>query len=238
MKELVAGILGGMGPEATVDLLHRIIAHTDARDDVDHVRCIVDNNPKVPSRIKALLEGGGESPAPCMADMGRRLEAWGADFLCIACNTAHNYHAAVQEAVRIPVLDMIGLTAQAVAERHPRARRVGLLASPAVRLTRLYEKPCACRGLEVVYPAPMEEPRLLGVIKDIKAGRTDEVVRAAFAGVTDHLAARGADVLVVACTELGIICGDNDVPVVDAADVLAETVVETAKQRRPLPHIS
>ena len=90
MKELVAGILGGMGPEATVDLMHRIIAHTDARDDIDHVRCIVDNNPKVPSRIKALLEGGGESPAPCMADMGRRLEAWGADFLCIACNTAHN----------------------------------------------------------------------------------------------------------------------------------------------------
>ncbi|HJA78458.1 amino acid racemase [uncultured Desulfovibrio sp.] len=237
MKELVAGILGGMGPEATVDLMHRIIAHTDARDDIDHVRCIVDNNPKVPSRIKALLEGGGESPAPCMADMGRRLEAWGADFLCIACNTAHNYHAAVQAAVRIPVLNMIELTAQAVRERHPAARRIGLLASPAVRLTRLYEDPCARRGLEILYPAPVEEQLLLGVIKDIKAGHTDAKVQAAFAEVTNNLTAQGAEVLVVACTELGIICGGNDVPVVDAADVLAETVVETAKQRKPLPHV-
>lgn len=69
MEEKTAGILGGMGPEATVDLMRRIIAHTDARDDVDHVRCIVDNNPKVPSRIKALLEGDGISP-------GRAWRTW------------------------------------------------------------------------------------------------------------------------------------------------------------------
>lgn len=236
MKELVAGILGGMGPEATVDLMHRIIAHTEARDDIDHVRCIVDNNPKVPSRIKALLEGGGESPAPCMADMGRRLEAWGADFLCIACNTAHNYYSAVQNAVHIPVLNMIDLTAQAVTERYPQVRRAGLLASPAVRLTELYEEPCGSRGLEVIYPEPVEEQRLLGVIKDIKGGRINGAVRAAFAQVTANLVKQGAEVLVVACTELGIICDGNEIPVVDAADVLAETIVETAKRRKALPH--
>lgn len=237
MKELVVGILGGMGPEATVDLMRRIIAHTDAKDDIDHVRCIVDNNPKVPSRIKALLEGGGESPAPCMADMGQRLEAWGADFLCIACNTAHNYHHAVQEAVRIPVLNMIELTAQAVVERHPQAHTIGLLASPAVRLTRLYEKPCACRGLSILYCVPEQERRLLDIIKDIKAGRSDEVVHASFAEVTRSVVRQGADVLVVACTELSIICGKGDVPVVDAADVLAENILDMAKQRKALPHI-
>ena len=146
MKEKTAGILGGMGPEATVDLMRRIIAHTDARDDADHVRCIVDNNPKVPSRIKALLEGGGVSPGPCLADMARRLEAWGADFLCMACNTAHNYYGEVRAAVGIPVLNMVELTARAASELAP-GGAAGILASPAVRLTGLYEGPCAALGL-------------------------------------------------------------------------------------------
>lgn len=123
MEEKTAGILGGMGPEATVDLMRRIIAHTDARDDVDHVRCIVDNNPKVPSRIKALLEGDGISPGPCLADMARRLEAWGADFLCMACNTAHMYYGEVKAAVTIPALNMIELAARR--RRKARARRSG-----------------------------------------------------------------------------------------------------------------
>ena len=96
-----------MGPEATVDLMQRIIRLTPALDDADHIRCIVDNNPKVPSRIKAIIEGDGEDPGPCMADMGRRLESWGADFLVIACNTAHYYYGAVQKAVNIPVINLI-----------------------------------------------------------------------------------------------------------------------------------
>ena len=53
MREKIVGIIGGMGPEATVDLMARIIKVTPAVDDGDHIRMIVDNNPKVPSRIKA-----------------------------------------------------------------------------------------------------------------------------------------------------------------------------------------
>ncbi len=86
--EKVVGIIGGMGPEATVDLMRRIIANTPALDDIDHIRCIVDNNPKIPSRIKALIEADGESPGPVMAAMGKSLEAYGVDFLAIPCNTA------------------------------------------------------------------------------------------------------------------------------------------------------
>ena len=51
----VMGVIGGMGPEATVDLMRRVLAATPATDDIDHIRMIVDNNPKVPSRLRALL---------------------------------------------------------------------------------------------------------------------------------------------------------------------------------------
>lgn len=227
--EKIAGILGGMGPEATVDLMRRIIAHTDARDDIDHVRCIVDNNPKVPSRIKALLEGGGEDPGPCMADMARKLEAWGADFLCIACNTAHNYYPSVRNAVRIPVLHMVELTVQAVARQRPDVKKLGIMASPAVRLTHLYEEPCRRFGIQAVYASPMQEQRLLGVIKDIKAGHTGDSVRAAFGEIVSNVKEQGAQGIAIACTELGIIGGDYGIFSVDAADVLARTIVEMAK---------
>jgi aspartate racemase len=84
-KEMVVGILGGMGPEATVDLMQRLIRLTPAADDLDHIRCIIDNNPKIPSRIKAIIEGSGESPVPCLVQMARGLEACGVAFLAIPC---------------------------------------------------------------------------------------------------------------------------------------------------------
>lgn len=98
-RQPVVGVLGGMGPEATVELMQRVIRATPARDDADHVRMIVDNNPKVPSRIAALIERRGDDPAPVIADMARGLEAAGADFLVIACNTAHHYLPTIRAAV-------------------------------------------------------------------------------------------------------------------------------------------
>ncbi len=218
------GILGGMGPEATIDLMRRIVAHTRAQDDADHVHCLVDNNPQVPSRIKVLLEGGTVSPGPCMAAMGRGLEAQGADFLCIACNTAHNWRDEVARAVNIPVLDMIALAAAEAARRAPKAR-AGILASPAVRLTGLYEAPCRGQGLEPVFADEAEEARLLGVIRAIKAGRTGDDVRADLKRVVENVLNKGAGVLIAACTELGVIGVEAPVPVVDAADALAAAIV-------------
>lgn len=218
------GILGGMGPEATIDLMRRVVAHTRAGDDADHVHLIVDNNPQVPSRIKVLLEGGDVSPGPCLAGMARGLEAQGADFLCIACNTAHNWREEVARAVTIPVLDMVALASAEAARRAP-GGRVGILASPAVRLTGLYEAPLREAGLTPVYADEAEEARLLAVIRAIKAGDTGASVRAELARVVDHMLGKGAEVLIAACTELGVVGIGAPVPVVDAADALACAIV-------------
>ena len=121
-KEKVVGIIGGMGPAATVDLMGRIIKATPALDDVDHIRVVVDNNPKVPSRIQALIKGDGESPEPCLIEMARKLAAWGVDLLAMPCNTAHYYHQALQDAVAVPFLNMIDLAVEATASDHPTVR--------------------------------------------------------------------------------------------------------------------
>lgn len=229
-KEKIVGILGGMGPEATIDLMARILKLTPAKDDVDHIHCIVDNNPKVPSRIKAIIEGTGESPAPCMADMARKLEASGADLLVIPCNTAHYYHRDVQAAVHVPVLNLIELTAREVRSAVPGVRKVGLLASPAVRMTRLYEMAFHPMGIEVVYPSPQEEERLFAIIREIKTGARGEKIQRTVGEVVASVASLGAEVGVIACTELSVVT-DVAFPMsmFDAADILAKEIVAIVK---------
>ncbi len=229
--EKIVGVIGGMGPEATVDLLRRIIRNTRALDDVDHIRCLVDNNPKVPSRIKALIEGSGESPGPAMAEMARGLEAWGANFLCIACNTAHAYFDDVQKAVGIPIVNMIEHAAHEALVLAAPSRVVGILASPAVRMTRLYSDMLERVGARAVYPDEEDEAALFALIKAIKAGHTGEKSRRELGRIGAGLAAKGVGAMVVACTELGVVMHERTltVPVVDAAESLAMAVVRTAK---------
>lgn len=231
----MVGVLGGMGPDATVTFMQRVIDATPAVDDIDHVHLLVDNNPKVPSRIKALIDGDGENPGPVIAEMARRLERAGAAFLVIPCNTAHYYWQYAQDAVDIPVWHIVERTLDTVARSHPGAR-VGMLCSPALRKIGLYEGFVEEQGLSLVYPG--DETAVLEVIRAVKRGQgCHPDTLAAFARAADDLKARGADVLVLACTELSVIdrALDGSLPVVDSVRVLAEQVVAVAEGVKPLP---
>ena len=106
MKDKTVGILGGMGPEATIDLFARIVKHTHAKKDDDHLRIIIDNNPKMPSRQDAILKSG-EFPVTAMRETARNLERAGADFIIIGANTPHYFYDEIKDAVRIPFLHII-----------------------------------------------------------------------------------------------------------------------------------
>ncbi|WP_028572736.1 aspartate/glutamate racemase family protein [Desulfonatronum lacustre] len=227
-QEKIVGIIGGMGPGATVDLMARLIRLTPALDDADHVRCIVDNNPKVPSRIKALIEGGGGSPVPELQDMARRLEAWGADFLAMPCNTAHYYFQDIQDAVTIPMLNLIQITVREVLKQQPGIVKVGILGSTAMQLTGLYQRAFSAIGAEVVYPEPSAQDRIMAAIKDIKKGRMDQAAAALDAAVTS-LESQGARAVVVACTELSLLPFASSLPHYDAADILAREIIRVCK---------
>lgn len=231
MGEKVVGIIGGMGPEATVDLMARVLKATPAMDDVDHIRMIVDNNPKVPSRIKALLEGTGESPGPCMAEMGRKLEAWGVDFLAIPCNTAHYYYDDVQKTVSIPVLNMIDLTVEAIDRENPGIKTVGLLATTTVVNLELFKKRFADRNIDLIHPSAPLQDDLMAAVRQIKTSRYGHEVVEVLQTCADELVSRQAGALLIACTELSVIGHElkAPVPVYDSSQVLAESIVKEAK---------
>lgn len=233
-KELTVGILGGMGPEATVDLMQRIITATPADNDADHIRMLVDNDPKVPSRIKALIEKTGESPGPYMAKMAQGLVKGGADFLVIPCNTAHKFYPDVAEAVSVPVVNLLELAAATINHHFPDIKKVGLLASTAVQMTELYVPAFARYETTPIFPQADLQEKVMTLIKAVKAKtQTPEMIND-LNQAADDLRQQGAGCLLIACTELSVISTvlKTELPVFDAAQILAERVVEKVKGKR------
>ena len=193
------GIIGGMGPLATVDLFSKIVHFTHAEQDADHLHVLIDDDPSIPSRMDAILRGGPD-PAPAMCAAAKRLEAAGADFLIIGCNTAHYYYPAVHAAVKIPVLNLLDITAEEA--RQKGMQKVGLLATDAVLDLRLYEEALLSRGVEVVKPDPAGQKEVMHIIFDgVKAGK-QTFDTSGLQKVLASFAAAGADTAILGCTEL------------------------------------
>ena len=220
----VVGIIGGMGPEATLDLMRRVLAKTPAQGDQDHIHLLVESNPKIPSRIAHLIEGTGADPTPELIRIAQNLQHAGAQALAMPCNTAHAYAHSIRRAVSIPLLDMIQLTVDQIASSR-RVARVGLLASSAVLATELYARSFAGHGIAVVPPARQDE--VMSLINAVKCGETGLEIQAALARIALDLSSQ-TDVLLVGCSELSVIAAGISAPFFDSLDVQAQAIVSFA----------
>jgi aspartate racemase len=232
MGEKVVGVLGGMGPEATVELLAQIVRRTRAPHERDHLRILVDNNPKVPGRMPAIF-GTGESCLPELVRSARALRRAGADFIVIPCVTVHYFHAALQKRMPIPILNIIEETVARAKARHRRARRVGLMATTGAIHARLFDQPMAAANLELLVPPERMQLHMMKAVAEIKRDgatrRAARMVREVAATLLDS----GADVVIAGCTELPLVLRDGDlpVPIVDPIAVLAEAAITFAGGR-------
>lgn len=224
MNRRPIGILGGMGPEATILLQQKLLASVEATDDADHIPLIVDMNPQVPSRIAHLIEGTGADPTPVLVAMAKRLEHAGAAALAMPCITAHHYAEAIAEAVAIPFLNMVEHAADACLQADPAGLRVGILASPAVRMTELVDRALAARGLHAVWPEDMDA--LLAAIREIKAHGVTADALARLDAASRDLLHHGAEVQLVACTEFSLAAEAlaSGARMIDALDALVAAI--------------
>lgn len=229
MTEKTIGILGGMGPEATIDLFRKIVATTPAKIDQEHLRIIIDNNPKIPDRTAALLQGGID-PTPLLQTTARNLERAGADFLVIPCNSAHLFYDSIVEVVRIPVLHIADEAVAEAGRRYPEIETVGILAAHGTVQLGLYHKRFEARGIRALSPSDTDQEIVQGAIFSVKAGDKGPAVRERIRVVAERLAGQGAQLLLTACTELPLILQDGDVsvPVLDPTQALALAAVRRA----------
>jgi len=224
MSGNLVGVLGGMGPEATILLQQRLLATVTARDDADHIPLLIDMNPQVPSRIAHLITRTGIDPAPTLAQMAQRLEAAGATALALPCNTAHHYAPQIVAAVTIPLLNMVDLSVAHAAQSAPEGANIGMLASPAVQRTGVFDPVLGRAGMTALWPD--DTTLMLDAIRSIKArGATPEALHI-LQDAANELAAKGAASLFVACSEFSLLAPDlrAAVPVVDTVDVLTRAI--------------
>lgn len=228
--EVIMGIFGGMGPDATADLYQKVVDYTPARIDQEHIPTIIFSNPKVPDRTASIESGdGGELIKPYLSYSVRKLESAGASFIAIPCNTVHYYYDFMQESVRIPIINMIRETAIEIANNYPDVKKVGLLATTGTIGTGLYNKELEAKGFEVITPSDtIEINMVMKAIYGFKSKTDPQVNEDLLAIAGQHLADRGAEIIVLGCTEIPLIYNPDrvDLPMVSASKVLLDRSIE------------
>ena len=215
-----AGVLGGMGPEATLVFLEKFYSLTRGRREQARPALLVNIDPEVPDRNEAW-RGLGTSPAESIVQMGRSLQRAGADFCVIACVTAHGFVDSFEKEVGIPLIRMPDVVAEALGSGPGARGPVGLLATTTTLEMELFQKAFAARNRQLIVPEKDRQEALMHAIYSIKQGAD---ARPGVVAIAQSLVARGARTLLLGCTDLSVL-SPLDLEggtVVDALDLLAE----------------
>jgi len=218
------GVLGGMGPLATADFFHLLVRMTPADKDWNHLHIIVDDNPRIPSRSRAFLFDEA-SPSPYLVTGAQRLVALGAQLLVVPCNSAAYYLAPVRAAVTVPILDPVVATAHYA---RATAKAPLVLGGMVTHRAGLYAHEL---GVETVRPSDTEQEEVAALIEVLKHGQVTNEVVARTRAVIEAGLGRGADSVILGCTEFGLIAPHLAlaVPVFNSNELLARRTVELAR---------
>lgn len=222
------GVLGGMGPLATVDFLKKLIDETPAAGDQDHVPVVVYSVPQIPDRPSAILENA-ESPLPHMLEGVRALKRAGATAIAIACNTAHYWYDALA-AEGVPILHIADASCDDLLAHAPHAKRVGLIATKGTVAAKFFQERLGARGIECILSSEAEQDELvLPSIIAVKQHRLEDAHQLAIRAC-ERLRERGAAAIVLGCTEMPVAVEHVPHPVravcVDPTRALAKACVK------------
>lgn len=224
MKKL--GIIGGMGPMATQLLYKRIIEKTDASCDQEHIDMIILNHSSIPDRTKAIKSGNTKEVFDKLSKDAKMLEDNGMDAIAIPCNTSHYFWDRLQSEVNIPIINMVRKTVEAIKEKNPQIKRVGLLATDGTVFTGIYKK--ECERLEIVCVEPDEETQKLVmdiIYNQIKVGEKGNYED--FLRIDKFLKDKGCEAAILACTELSCFRENHKLCdfYIDALEVLSDEAI-------------
>ncbi len=223
-KQKILGVIGGLGPMATAYFMELVTSMTKAEKDQDHLQIMIYSVPAIPDRTAYILRKSTDSPMPEMVQLGQQLTQAGAQCIAIPCITAHYFWQELCGQISVPVLNAIAGTTQCLQDRN--IRRVGIMATDGTIATGLLQRTLEAAGIEVILPDAVNQQGVMDLIyRDIKAGKKPDM--ALFAQIRKSLFDAGAQVIILACTELSLI--KKDYPIgpgfIDAMEVLAQQAV-------------
>lgn len=224
MKKQTLGIIGGVGPLATMFIGEMIVRRTKATKDQEHVHTIIDNDTNIPDRTAFILDKTKENPVPVLIEDAKKLASVGANLIAIPCNTAHTFYDELAQGSPIPVLHMIRETAKRANDLG--AKRVGILATTGTLTSRMYQDALEEFGITPVIPDDQMKEKVMGIIYDyVKAGK--DVTQEDWLPIEEAMLALDCDRIVLGCTELSIVNRDLKLSdkYIDSLIVLAECAI-------------
>jgi aspartate racemase len=229
------GVLGGMGPAATVDFLAKLVRLTPAQRDQDHVPVVVVSDPRVPDRVGPIMEGRGASPLDALRRGIRTLEQAGAACIAMPCHTAHFWYDQMAASARVPILHIADAVLADLARHGAMDGPVGVLATAATLQAGFYQKRLGAAGYVCAVPAAdvMATCVLpaIALVKQDRAGDAAPLLHRAL----DHLTTRSVRTVLLACTELPLaLAAVSDPPAcLDATEALARASIAWHRAHRP-----
>lgn len=229
-KAKTVGVLGGMGPYATLAFFKVLLDQTCAKKDWEHLRVIIDNNPHIPSRTRHFLYNE-DSPFDGMLESCIKLQRYPVDFIAVPCNSAAVFVPELQTRVDVPILNICEVTANALAVAHPRVKRVAVLGAYVTYTIRSYDRFLAGHGIEVVDHGSEIQAAVVNLIEDLKLGNANASQVATFQALVRLLKIdMRVDAVVLGCTELNCLPAfESDIPLIDSNLELAKRSVSLAR---------
>ncbi|MET3682985.1 aspartate racemase [Alkalibacillus flavidus] len=224
-KEKTIGIVGGLGPKATIDLYQKIVNNTPVNIEQDHLRIIIDSNPKIPCRVEAI-NNNGVSPLPSLIGSSLDLERYGADFLIMPCHTAHYFVDKIEKEIMIPFVSMIDVTIDYLVKNN--YSKIGIIGTSALLNTDVYQRKLMMNDLDYLTPTQPEIDEVMSNIFEFK--RQNTVNENHVSRIAKNLLRSGAQVVLLACTELPFLIEDQlKGQCIDPTDILALQAIKKAK---------
>lgn len=224
-KKPVLGILGGLGPMATVYFYEMITAHTKASCDQDHIDIVINSRATTPDRTSYIMGKSSDNPLRIMIDDSKRLKEYGVTLLAIPCNTAHYFYDMLTDAIDIPYLNIMDETAAYLAEKG--VKSAGVMATEGTVSSKTYHRYLEQHGIKCIIPDAEHQALITSnIYDDIKMGK--RVCMDKFTSAAEHLFSQGAERIILGCTELSLIKKNEglDSRFVDSLEVLAKRAIE------------
>lgn len=225
------GIIGGMGPLATVDLYKKIIDLTGASKDQENISLIIDSCPDIPDRTDYILNPDvAKNPLPFLIQSANRLRNCNCDAICLSCNTAHFFIEEIQDSVDVKILRMNEIVVDALLKDYGNVRNVAVLATTGTKVAKIYEKILSKHNINSVFIDEKTQNLIMKCIYAVKANKINEF-KPIFKSIMQNLE---ADVFIAGCTEIPILLEDydGDKYIVDSTLELAKFIVEYAKDEQ------
>lgn len=225
----IIGILGGMGPFATIDIYKEILDSVEVKTEREYPHVVINSNPKIPSRTRSFLFNE-KSPVEGMIKEAKSLEKIGVDFIIIPCNSAHYFLQEVRKSIETEIVDMVEVVADYIHKKFPTIKKAGLLGGEVILGSDIYERSLCKYGITIIKPSEDKNNLVRSCIDMIKHNSITTSVKLEFVNLINSLIDEGSEIIILGCTEFPILFRNFafKVPFIDTTKVLARYAAKKA----------